>query len=144
IEDRLPCYKKSLEAYPDNPDREKYPLYGFSNHDLYHGQTLWAHNEWLDAFRTIDGKPFCRIHEDTAAERGIKTGDTVRIFNDHGTCVLKALVTKGIQKESVWVPHGFVWDEFEEGFAQSLTAYCPDPVTSNANFNDWICQVEKI
>ena len=144
LQDRLPFYKPSIEAYADNPDRAKYPLYGFSNHDLYHGQTLWIHNEWLNDFRKVNGKPFCRIHPTAADARGIKTGDTVRIFNDHGTCVLNALVTPGIREDSVWVPHGFAWDEFDEGFAQSLTRWCPDPVTSNSNFNDWICQVEKI
>lgn len=143
LQDRLPFYKPSIEAYADNPDREKYPLYGFSNHDLYHGQTLWVHNEWLNTFRTIEGKPFCRLHPEAAAERGIQTGDKVRVFNDHGSCVLTAVVTEGIRKDSLWVPHGFTWDEFEEGTAQSLTRWCPDDVTSNNNFNDWICQVEK-
>ncbi|WP_180326656.1 molybdopterin-containing oxidoreductase family protein [Raoultibacter phocaeensis] len=144
LQDRLPFYKPSIEAYADNPDREKYPLYGFSNHDLYHGQTLWIHNEWLDTFRTLEGKPFCRMHPEVAEARGIKTGDTVRVFNDHGSCVLNALVTEGIRNDSLWLPHGFTWDEFEEGYAQSLTRWCPDDVTSNNNFNDWICQVEKV
>ncbi len=144
LKDRLPHYQKSIEADPDSPDRAKYPLFGFSGHDNYHGQSVWAHNAWLDNFRTVGGKPFCRIHEKAAAERGIKTGDTVRIFNDHGTCVLSALVTPGIQEESVWVPHGFFWDEFDEGFAAALTGHYPDPVTSNSNFNDWICEVEKV
>lgn len=143
LQDRLPFYKPPIEAYADNPDREKYPLYGFSNHDIYHGQTLWVHNEWLDTFRTIEGKPFCRMHPEVAGARGIKTGDKVRVFNDHGSCVLNALVTEGIRKDSLWMPHGFAWDEFEEGYAQSLTRWCPDDVTSNSNFNDWICQVEK-
>lgn len=143
LQDRLPFYKPSIEAYADNPDREKYPLYGFSNHDLYHGQTLWVHNEWLDTFRTLEGKPFCRIHPEVADARGIKTGDKVRVFNDHGSCVLNALVTEGIRNDSLWLPHGFTWDEFEEGYAQSLTRWCPDDVTSNNNFNDWICQIEK-
>lgn len=144
LQDRLPFYKPSIEAYADNPDREKYPLYGFSNHDLYHGQTLWVHNEWLNTFRTIEGKPFCRMHPEVAEARGIKTGDKVRVFNDHGSCVLNALVTEGIRNDSLWLPHGFTWDEFEEGYAQSLTRWCPDDVTSNNNFNDWICQVEKV
>ena len=144
LQDRLPFYKPSIEAYADNPDREKYPLYGFSNHDLYHGQTLWVHNEWLNTFRTIEGKPFCRVHPEVAEARGIKTGDKVRVFNDHGSCVLNALVTEGIRNDSLWLPHGFTWDEFEEGYAQSLTRWCPDDVTSNNNFNDWICQVEKV
>lgn len=144
LQDRLPFYKPSIEAYADNPDREKYPLYGFSNHDLYHGQTLWVHNEWLNTFRTIEGKPFCRMHPEVAEARGIKTGDKARVFNDHGSCVLNALVTEGIRNDSLWLPHGFTWDEFEEGYAQSLTRWCPDDVTSNNNFNDWICQVEKV
>ena len=139
LQDRLPFYKPSIEAYA-----EKYPLYGFSNHDLYHGQTLWVHNEWLNTFRTIEGKPFCRMHPEVAEARGIKTGDKVRVFNDHGSCVLNALVTEGIRNDSLWLPHGFTWDEFEEGYAQSLTRWCPDDVTSNNNFNDWICQVEKV
>lgn len=144
LKDRMPSYDYSIEAYPQNPDREKYPLFGFSGHDMYHGQSVWAHNAWLDEFRTVDGKPFCRIHESAAEERGIKTGDAVRVYNDHGSCVMNAVVTKGIQAESVWVPHGFFWDEFDEGYAQSLSGHYPDPVSSNSNFNDWICQVEKI
>ncbi len=143
LKDRLPYYEKSIESYAENQKREQYPLYGFSNHDNYHGQSVWAHNKWLDEFRTFEGKPYCRLHEDAAKERGIETGDDVRIFNDHGSCVMKAVVTRGIQSESLWVPHGFFWDEFDEGFAQTLTGYYPDPVTSNSNFNDWICQVEK-
>ena len=144
MSDRMPNYEHNIESYAENPDRERYPLYGFSSHDNYHGQSVWAHNAWLDDFRLVDGKPFCRLSEKAAAERGIQTGDKVRVFNDHGSCVLSALVTKGIQEDSVWVPHGFFWDEFEEGFAQTLTGYYPDPVSSNSNFNDWICEVEKI
>jgi len=144
FEDRLPSYKRAWESYVDNPDREKYPLFGFSSHDNFHGQSVYAHNQWLDEFRTLDGKPFCRINEKTAEERGIKSGDSVRIFNDHGSCVITALVTKGIREDSVWVPHGFFWDEFEEGFPQLLTAHAIDEATSNGSFNDWICQVEKV
>lgn len=141
--DRLPYYKPAIEAYLDNPDREKYPLFGFSNHDAYHGQSMHAHSQWLDQFRKLDGSPFCRIHETAAAERGIKTGDMVRCFNSHGYVVLRAVVTKGIREDSVWLPHGFYADEFVDGFAQSLTGHNVDPQTQNANFNDMILQVEK-
>lgn len=141
--DRLPYYKPAKEAYLDNPERDKYPLFGFSNHDIYHGQSLHAHSPWLDQFRKVDGSPYCRIHETVAAERGIATGDAVRCYNAHGSVVLNAVVTKGIREDSVWLPHGFFCDEFIDGFAQSLIGYHPDPQTSNANFNDMILQVEK-
>ncbi len=142
VAQKLPTYERNAESYADNPLREKYPLYGFSSHDMYHGQTHHAHNPWLDELRTVDGKPFCRIHEEAAAARGIKTGDTVKIYNDHGFAVMKAVVTKGIQRESVWTPHGFLWDEYIDGYAQSLTGHYLDEPSSNANFNDWLCEVE--
>lgn len=141
--DNKPYYEEPIEAYLANPDREKYPLFGFFNHDLYHGQSMHGKNVWLDQFRTHEGTPYCRIHETAAAERGIKTGDTVRCYNDHGSVVLKAVVTKGIQKDSVWLPHGFYADEFIEGFAQTLSGHYTDPQTLNSNFNDMILEVEK-
>lgn len=141
--DHLPYYEHAFEAYPTNPLREKYPLFGLSYHDNYHAQSLFSHNAWLDEFRTFDGEPYMRIHESAAAERGITTGDTVRVFNDHGSCVLKAVVTKGIREDTILMPHGFQGDEFIEGHAQDLTCMCPDPITSNNNLNDWLCQVEK-
>lgn len=67
----------------------------------------------------------------------------VRCFNSHGYVVLRAVVTKGIREDSVWLPHGFYADEFVDGFAQSLTGHNVDPQTQNANFNDMILQVEK-
>lgn len=143
IEDRLPGYSKAAESYPDNPERDKYPLFGFFNHEVYHGQSMWAHNAWLDEFRSYEGSPYLRIHEDAAQERNIQTGDLVRAFNSHGEVVIRAVVTKGIQRESVWFPHGFYWDEFEAGFAQSLTGYYLDPQTANGNYNDFLCEVEK-
>lgn len=143
VEDKLPGYTRAIEAYADNPLRETYPLFGLSNHDNYHGQSLFAHNAWLDEFRTLDGSPYCRISEQAARERGIATGDKVRVFNDHGSVVLKALVTNGIQAETVWLPHGFFWDEFEEGHPQFLTGPAMDPQTSNGNTNDFLCEVEK-
>jgi anaerobic selenocysteine-containing dehydrogenase len=53
-------------------------------------------------------------------------------------------VTKGIRSDTILVPHGYQGDEFIEGHPQTLTAMCLDPITSNNNLNDWLCQVEKI
>ncbi|MDR1015494.1 MAG: molybdopterin-dependent oxidoreductase [Coriobacteriales bacterium] len=141
--DRIPYYEHAYEAYQSNPLRERYPLFGLSYHDNYHAQGMFTHNPLLDEFRGYEGKPYMRIHEDAAAERGIRTGDAVRVFNDHGSCTLTAVVTKGIQAETVLMPHGWQEDEFIEGHPQQLTAMCLDPITSNDNFNDWLCQVEK-
>lgn len=47
------------------------------------------------------------IHPDTAGARGIKHGDLVEVTNEYGTGKLKARVTFGIRKDSVWMSHGF-------------------------------------
>lgn len=142
-EDCMPGYTHTIEAYKDNPERTTYPLFGFSSHSNFHGQSMFADNAWLDEFRKLNGLPYCLIHEKAAAERDIKTGDIVRAFSKYGECILAAQITKGIHEECVWFPHGFCWDEFIKGTAQSLTGHLPDIQTCNANYNDFILQVEK-
>lgn len=141
--DHMPFYEHAYEAYPGSPVAEKYPLFGISYHDNYQAQSLFAHNAWLDEFRSYEGEPFMRLHTQAAEERGIKTGDTVRVFNDHGSVTLKAIVTEGIRPDTVFLPHGWQGDEFIDGHPQFLQVPCPDPVTSNNNCNDYLVEVQK-
>jgi molybdopterin-containing oxidoreductase family molybdopterin binding subunit len=145
--DRLPYYEHAYEAYADNPLREKYPLFGISYHDNYTGQTMHANVPWLNELRGLDGKgePYTIIHETAAAERGIATGDTIRVFNDRGGFVCKALVSKGIREDTVNIPRGYEGSELQEGHLQSVTSIdARDKITNNDSHNDWLCQVEKI
>ena len=41
------------------------------------------------------------MSEEFAAERGIKNGDEVRVFNNRGSVVVPALVTKRLQPMNV-------------------------------------------
>ena len=83
--------------------------------------------------------------EPAAEARGIKTGDKVRTFNDRGYVVTRAVVTKGLQEDTVVVPRGYGEDEFEDGNVHTLsTIGAVDRVCSNDSHNDWLCQVEKI
>lgn len=145
--DRLPYYEHAYEAYVDNPLREKYPLFGVSYHDNYAGHTMHAGVSWLNELRGLDGKdePYTVIHEAAAAERGIDTGDTIRVFNDRGYVVTKALVSKGIREDTVCIPRGYESHELQDGHLQTLTSIeAKDRITNNDSHNDWLCQVEKI
>lgn len=139
-QDRFPWYESAFEAYQANPLRETYPLYGVSSHHHYWAHTLFPNVPWLDELR---GDPYVLVHEDAAKERGIESGDTVRVFNDHGEVVLKAVVTQGIRPDTLMLPHGPEAKEFIKGHNQALSTVALDPVTSNNNFNDFICQIEK-
>lgn len=139
LKDRIPYYEKAAEAFPGNPLEKKYPLHGISRHLNYNAHGLFNGIAWLDELR---GEPYVEIHADAAAARGIKQGDTVRVFNDRGYVVLKALVTQGIRPDTVLLPHGPEQEDYIDGHAQSLTLLVLDPVTSNNNYNDLLCEVE--
>ncbi|BBC36561.1 hypothetical protein SGFS_078550 [Streptomyces graminofaciens] len=50
----------------------------------------------LPLHRRVQGEPTVLIHPDDAAERGIATGDDVRVFNDRGSFVVKAKADKSV------------------------------------------------
>ncbi|NHM14707.1 molybdopterin-containing oxidoreductase family protein [Xiamenia xianingshaonis] len=149
-QDRLPYYEHAFEAYPSNPAREQYPLFAVSYHDNYTGHSMHNHVPWLNELRGLEGtsgngEPYTVIHESAAAERGIKTGDKIRVFNSRGSFVTLALVSKGIREDTITVPRGYAGDEMMEGHLQSVTSIeARDKVTNNDSHNDWICQVEKM
>lgn len=138
--DHYPWYEPAHEAYQTNPLRETYPLYGVSCHHLYWTHSLFKGIPWLDELR---GDPTVLVHEETAAARGIKAGDVVRVFNDHGYVVLKAVVTQGIRPDTLMLPHGPEGDDFIDGHTQALSSVVLDEMTSNNNFNDFVCEIEK-
>ena len=54
--------------------------------------------------RGREGKPFCVLHPEDAAKRGLKDGDEVRLFNDRGEIGLMLRVSDEIQPGVVLVP----------------------------------------
>jgi anaerobic selenocysteine-containing dehydrogenase len=54
--------------------------------------------------RGREGKPFCVLHPEDAAKRGLKQGDEVRLFNDRGQIGLMLQVNDDIQPGVVLVP----------------------------------------
>lgn len=145
LQDKLPSYEHPGEAYASNPLREKYPLFGVSYHDNYTGQTMFSHVPWLNDLRGYEGEPYVLISETAANERGIETGDTVKVYNDRGYVVIRAVVTKGLQEDTIVVPRGYGSDQFIEGNVHELSSIeTVDWVVSNDSHNDWLCQVEKM
>lgn len=141
--DRLPFYEHAYEAYPDNPLREQYPLFGISYHDNYTGHTMHSNVPWLNEIRGLDGEPYMVISETAAADRGIATGDMVRVYNERGHIVVRAVVSKGIREDTIQIPRGYEGGELHEGHLQSLTTIdAKDRITNNDSHNDWLCQVE--
>ncbi len=61
----------------------------------------------VDSLRAIEGEPLLEMHPDDAAARGLRNGQTVRVFNDRGVYCCKLQVS---QRARVGVVHGLsVW-----------------------------------
>lgn len=135
--------KEAWDADPwtgeKNPMYEKYKLFGCSDHNNYHAHSLYFGLQWLDEIR----EPYVRMSYEAAEERGIADGDYVRVYNDHGECVLKAVLTKGIRPDTVLMPHGPQSCDYVRGHHQSLIPSTEDPITGNSGFYDYLCEVEK-
>ena len=139
-QDHYPWYEEAFEAYQANPAREKVPALRRKRPSPLLGPFAVKGIPWLDELR---GEPTVLIHEETAAARGIQSGDTVRVFNDHGYVVLKAVVNQGIRPDTLMLPRGPEGDDFNDGDTQSLSTIAHDEMTGNNNFNDFVCEIEK-
>lgn len=137
--ERAPYFEEPLEASVNSPEHEKYPLFGFSVHEIYHAQSVLVDIPWMNELRP---EPRIEINEDAARDRGIKQGDTVRVFNDRGFVVCKAVVTKGIRPDCILLPHGWQTDDFIAGHSTDLTRVDMDPITGNSAYNEILCEVE--
>ena len=91
-----------------SPLYEKYPLQVIAPHPRFGFHTQYdQHNKWLwevpEHRQVVEGNPYAiiRIHPKRAAERGIKSGDIVKVYNDRGAILCMAKVTLRLQENTV-------------------------------------------
>ncbi len=92
----------------------------------------------------VDKRPTLILHPDDAAQRGINTGDKVRVFNDRGTCLLWAQIAEKV-RPGVVVSEGQWWSTICPGGANTNHT-TPDYIADmggGSAFNTNIVQVEK-
>lgn len=137
---RLPDYTEPLEVNEGNPLRAKYPLAVLQEHSKWRVHTSFGDLPWL---RELDPEPTVKISIGDASARGIQAGEMVRVFNDRGHVVLKAVVDGSLPVGVCNIPKG--WERWQtvEGSYQDLTSRQLNPVTLNQTFNDILVEIEK-
>ncbi|MFC9324261.1 molybdopterin-dependent oxidoreductase [Kitasatospora sp. NPDC057015] len=70
----------------------------------------------------VAGREAVQLHPTDAAERGISTGELVRIFNDRGACLAGAVVTDRVRPGVVRLPTG-AWFDPVPGVEPPLCAH---------------------
>ena len=96
---------------------------------------------------------FVEMSEEFAAEKGIKNGDEVRVFNNRGSVVVPALVTKRLQpmnvngkvQHQVGLTHHFGWaDLYGTGdVVNDLTPNVGDPNSFTPEYKAFLVDIEK-
>ena len=101
----------ALQGIPAMPDWQadpvesaeaaRWPLRLLTAPGYFQAHTAFSGVEFL---RKREGKPFCVLHPQDAAKRGLKAGDAVRLHNDRGEIGLELQVSDEIQPGVVLVP----------------------------------------
>jgi len=138
----IPKYIEHRESH-NGPLAEKYPLQIITTHPLRRAHTQFDNIPWL---RELVPQAIS-INSADADSRGIKDGDTVRVFNDRGQMLIRAMVTERIMAGVVDIPQG-AWYQPDEngvdrgGCANVLTKDAISPAGAFC-FNTALVQVEK-
>lgn len=140
--DPLPAYTLLKECAETTPElARKYPLFFItpSAHSLLNA------NYGQDAgFVATEKRPTAVINPHDAADRGIRDGEMVRVFNDRGACLLWARVEDSV-KVGVVAGHGQWWDRhYPDGCnANHTTPDFPADMGGGSSFNTNLVQVER-
>jgi molybdopterin-containing oxidoreductase family molybdopterin binding subunit len=108
----------------------RYPLIYMQEHTKWRVHTQWTEIPWL---RELDPEPILKINPSDAEDYGnIQTGDLVRIINDRGQAVFRAIITAALPKGMINVPKG--WQRYK-----NLEAFKTHPnydMTHDGGYND--------
>ncbi len=141
----IPPIPKYFEAWEGSGDAlaARYPLQLISGHARARANAQFANIPWL---RELEAQTV-GINPRDAAERTIRDGDMVRVFNDRGEILLPVRLTERIMPGVLEVPQGGWYDPDASGLdrggcANVLTREAHSPGGA-ANFGTSLVQVEK-
>ncbi|MGE4273329.1 MAG: molybdopterin-dependent oxidoreductase [Desulfitobacterium sp.] len=138
---RLPYWEQPIEAWHDYDLAKKYPLIFTSERARFHCHTQFGDVQW---FKELEPEPFVRISLQDAATRGISNGDTVKVFNDRGYVVVKAVIHNGIRPGMLVMPHAWQKHHFIDGHYSDLSSRATNPDVANNAFFDALCEIQKM
>lgn len=137
----LPYWFPPNEAWHENDLYEKYPLIFTSERSKFKTHTQFTYVEMLNE---IDPEPYVKMARSDAESRGIETGDTIKLFNDRGYVVIKAVINDGVRPGMLVIDHGWQGDQFIDGHYSDLSNRYVDAAIPGPAWFDCLCEAEKI
>ncbi|MCU7807471.1 MAG: molybdopterin-dependent oxidoreductase, partial [Candidatus Thiodiazotropha sp. (ex Semelilucina semeliformis)] len=141
----IPYIPKWIEPWEslNSPKTRKHPFHLISPHPRWRTHSIFNNCSWLR--ETYEQE--VTMNASDARKLGIKTGDTVEVWNDRGKCVVPAYVTERCMP-GVAVLHEGVWIDLDEngvdraGNPDMLTLDEPSPAGAFA-YNTVLCNIRK-
>ncbi len=141
----IPSIPKWIEPWEslNSPKTSKYPFHLISPHPRWRTHSIFNNCSWLR--ETYEQE--VTINASDAKKLGIKTGDTVEVWNDRGRVVVPAYVTERVMPGVVVIYEGSWIDPDENGVDRSgnpdvLTLDEPSPAGSFA-YNTVLVNIRK-
>ncbi|MFV5237208.1 selenate/tellurate reductase subunit YnfE [Enterobacter mori] len=142
----LPVYASTFDGW-DAPERAQFPLQLFGFHFKARTHSSYGNVDVL--------KAACRqevwLNPVDAEKRGIKNGDTVRVFNRRGEVRIEAKVTPRIMPgvsamgQGAWHDANMSGDRIDHGSCiNTLTTHRPSPLAKGNPQHTNLVQIEKV
>lgn len=134
-------WEPPLEAWYENELFERYPLTFISERSKFKTHTMFNNSPMI---LELDPEPYVKMSPADAEARGIKEGDTVRLYNDRGFVVLKAVINAGCRQGVLVIDHGWEEVNFIDGHYSDLSSCASWPRFEQDNWFDCLCEMEKV
>ncbi|MCH5143723.1 molybdopterin-dependent oxidoreductase [Desulfovibrio sp. UIB00] len=140
----LPEYLPTWEGVSD-PLRSKYPLQLIGHHYKQRTHSTYGNVDWLKKVAPQE----LWINPVDAEKRGLKAGDTAKVFNDRGTVFVPVKVTPRIMPGVLSLPQG-AWYEPDAkgqdhgGCVNVLTSLRPSPLSKGNPQHTNLVEVVKV
>jgi anaerobic selenocysteine-containing dehydrogenase len=126
--DALPVFREQLES-PRSALAKKYSLVFNTANNRFFMHTMFANDSSI--LKSYKMEPHLSINTQDAEKRGIKEGDVVTVYNDRGSCKVKATISEAVPPGVVNLPHGWWPKQFIEGHLADLLLPLASPETSD-------------
>ncbi len=140
--EQLPYWEAPFEGWTDSPLAEKYPYVLLWEHPRWR-----THSQWWDVQlfnEELYPEPIVRINPQDAEKLGVQTGDIVKLRNDRGYVVIKAVVNPGVRPTTLLIPKGWEKHQYIDGHGQNLHPRDCHPMVENGAFFDSLVAIEKM
>src|SRR4051812_1291397 len=139
--DPLPFYNPPAEV-ADEALARRYPLAFLSPPARHFLNSSFAN---MPRFREFEREPHLHMHADDAGARGIRDGDTVRVYNERGSYTLRARIN-GKPRRGVVVAPSVWWKKYSPDGrnANNVTSQRTTDLGGGATFYDCRVEVERV